>query len=151
MTITADLRDTLDEAVGSRHGVTQKLMFGCHAFFRNNQIFGLIWKTGRIGVRLPDEKIFRELMAIAGSEPWQVYSKPGAKPMAHWVLMPEEFHDDLEQIATWSEIAWQLAQGSLDGKKTVARKPVATTKLTPSKKKTGAVVKKAAMKKKRGQ
>ncbi len=109
MSFTSELSDLFAETVSRLPSVVKKRMFGCDAFFRSGQIFGLIWKTGRLGVRLPDEAQFKQLMAYDGSEPWQVYDKPGAKPMAHWVLVPEAFHDDTADLAQWIGLAYQLA------------------------------------------
>ncbi len=89
MTFTDELGELVAETVSRLPGISKKRMFGCDAFFRSGQIFALIWKTGRIGVRLSDVLIHDALMASPGAEPWQVYDKPSAKPMKHWVLVPE--------------------------------------------------------------
>ncbi len=77
--------------------VSKRRMFGCDAFFANDNIFALIWKIERIGVRLPNSGSYDELMALAGSVPWQA----GNKVMSHWVLVPESFHDDTESLQDW--------------------------------------------------
>lgn len=103
------LRDLLEEAAAPLPGVTHKRMFGCDALFAEGNIFALIWKTGRIGVRLPDTAAFAKLLDLDGAEPWQV----GEKTMGHWLLVPEDFHDEPESLGVWvrQAHAYALANG----------------------------------------
>ena len=90
-------------------GVQKKRMFGCAALFVDAKIFALVWKTGRIGVRLPEASAFEELLAMKGSAPW----KAGAMTMSHWVLVPEAMHDDADALAAWVRDAHaQAREGS---------------------------------------
>ncbi len=128
MSFTNELSELVAETLSRLTGISKKRMFGCDAFFRSGQIFALIWKTGRIGVRLPDVSIHNALMASAGAEPWQVYDKPSAKPMKHWVLVPEAFHDDTLELASWLGQAYTLAAPNRTvvlAQKPAAKKPVA--------------------------
>jgi TfoX/Sxy family transcriptional regulator of competence genes len=86
-------------------GVTKRKMFGCQAVFANGNIFALIWKTGRIGVKITDPGLFRELMAKSGSDPWQA----GDRTMSNWILVPESFHRKEEMLSEWVTIAHELA------------------------------------------
>lgn len=85
--------------------VTTRKMFGCEACFANKNVYGLIWKAGRIGLKLPDDLLFNELMALEGSMPWTA----GNKTMAHWVLVPEGFHEDMDTLRLWVQRAHALA------------------------------------------
>ena len=133
MTFTDELSELVAETVSRLPGISKKRMFGCDAFFRSGQIFALIWKTGRIGVRLSDVLIHDALMASPGAEPWQVYDKPSAKPMKHWVLVPEAFHDDTLELASWLGQAYTLAAPTQSmtmthkstAKKSTAKQPAA--------------------------
>ncbi len=80
-------------------------MFGCDAVFADSTIFGLIWKAGRIGIKLPDEAEFGSLMSMKGSAPW----KAGKMSMSQWVLVPEEFHSDKRKLGAWAKKAHRLA------------------------------------------
>src|SRR5262245_14434782 len=80
-------------------------MFGCAALFTKGNIFALVWKHGRLGVKLPDSAQHDALMAEAGAEPW----KPGATAMLHWVLMPPAFHVAPDKLAHWVGRAHALA------------------------------------------
>lgn len=126
MSFTDELSELVAETVSRLTGISKRRMFGCDAYFRAGQIFALIWRTGRIGVRLPDNTIYGALLAMEGAEPWQV--KPSAKPMQHWVLVPEAFHDDTLELASWLGQAYTLAATTntmIMTKKPVAKKPVA--------------------------
>lgn len=91
------LNELVEDATRGRTDVVKKRMFGCDAYFAGDSIFALIWKTGRIGVKLSDPAAYDELMAIEGAEPWT----PGSSKMSGWVLAPEEFHDDAEVLTPW--------------------------------------------------
>ena len=103
------LKELLDTATADLADVTPKKMFGCNALFRQGSIFALIWKTGRIGLKIPDPGLFTTLMNMPGAEPWTARNKA----MSHWVLVPEGFHDDEEQLRHWTQAAHRLAGATL--------------------------------------
>ena len=98
-----ELQGVLDAATETLKKITAKKMFGCHALWANENVFALVWKHGRIGVKLPDEKSYQELMKVSGAEPW----KAGAMTMSHWVLVPESFHGKKADLKKWAAIAHQ--------------------------------------------
>jgi TfoX/Sxy family transcriptional regulator of competence genes len=104
-----------EEQSASLPSVSRRKMFGCEAFFKDGSIFGLIWKTGRIGLKFPDEASFQEAMSLPGAGPW----KAGPMAMSHWVLVPETFHADVKALRRW--IARAHAQASPKTKAKVAR------------------------------
>jgi TfoX/Sxy family transcriptional regulator of competence genes len=103
--LLSHLRVLLEDASESLGGVTQRRMFGCDGFFARDNIYGLVWKAGRIGLRLPDAAAFGELASEDGAEPWRA----GTMTMSHWLLVPEAFHDDTELLGTWVARAHALA------------------------------------------
>lgn len=124
MSLTAHLKVLFEDAAAELHEVTPRRMFGCDAFFARKQIFGLIWKQGRIGVRLPDAEAYAEAMRMNGAAPW----KAGPMVMSHWVLLSEELHDDPESLAVWARRAHQLALSAPPKpakKKPAAKQPAA--------------------------
>jgi len=108
------LNELVEEGTRGLREIVKKRMFGCDAYFVGDAIFALIWKTGRIGVRLPDDGAYASLLALEGAEPWCA----GPKRMAHWVLVPEGFHDDEDALVGWLRRAVQQNQG---GAKKVAK------------------------------
>jgi TfoX/Sxy family transcriptional regulator of competence genes len=99
------LRSLLAEVCSPLPKVAERRMFGCDAFFAADTIFGLIWKAGRIGLKLPDRAHYEELLAMPGAAPWTA----GDRTMAHWVLVPPEFHADPARLAPWSKRAHAAA------------------------------------------
>ncbi len=96
-------------------------MFGCEALFANANIYALVWKDGRIGLKIPDEKLNAQLMSLPGSDPWS----PGGKmSMRRWILVPESFHDDLDALAPWVKRAHALALEAEPAKKPASKKSV---------------------------
>jgi TfoX/Sxy family transcriptional regulator of competence genes len=107
MTDLAALKDALDAAAKGLTNVAPRTMFGCHALFHGGGVFGLVWKKGRIGVRLPDRNAFDQLMAHQGAAPW----KAGTMTIAHWVLVPESMHEESKTLARWVARAHALNAG----------------------------------------
>lgn len=119
------LIEIVDESTADLAHITRRRMFGCDTLFYNDdQIFVLFWKHGRIGVRLPDPADYEDLLALPGSEPWQVGEKT---TMSHWVLVPEDFHDDVSALTPWIRRAYTLASTAKTTKtaKTTAAKKTA--------------------------
>lgn len=132
--LTLHLRSLVEEATSELSRVSWRRMFGCDAAFLDRQIFALIWKEGRIGLRLPEEQRYSELLSLPGSEPWA----PGGMKMSHWVLVPEDFHEDAGALARWVVEAHTLALGARPAPKKQASKSSSTkAKRTPSKKARG--------------
>lgn len=98
----------LESAATGLAGVSKKRMFGCDGLFASGNIFGLVWKQGRIGVRLPNEIAYAEAMKMPGSSPWVA----GTMTMSHWVLLPEAFHADGGRMGAWVRRAHALAQSA---------------------------------------
>lgn len=88
-----ELRTYLYEIVktdlSSKDDVDERKMFGCEAFFRCGEVFALIWKTGRIGLKFRDSAEREKLLAMPGAEQWTA----GKKVMREWILLPETLHD----------------------------------------------------------
>lgn len=106
MTLNEHLATMIEQAVAPLPAVARRQMFGCAGWFARDNVFALVWKEGRIGVRLPDGAQFSALMALEGADPW----RPGGKmTMSHWVLVPESFHDDAELLGTWVQRAHSAA------------------------------------------
>lgn len=101
--------------------VGRKRMFGCQGHFAGDTIYGLVWKEGRLGLKLTDEAAFAELMAMPGAAPWVA----GDRTIGGWVLVPERFHTDEATLRTWVERAHALAlaRPSAKAKKAPAKKP----------------------------
>jgi TfoX/Sxy family transcriptional regulator of competence genes len=135
-TLYPHLLSLIEEASDRLPAVSKRLMFGCEALFADHSIYALVWKTGRIGVRLPDAARFAELMAVDGAEQWS----PGKNmTMSHWVLVPESFHDDTDSLGEWVRRAYQFA---MDNPPRLKKKPAAAK----AKAKTKTVKKKVAAK-----
>ncbi len=81
--------------------LTSKKMFGCYALWVNENVFALVWKKGRLGVKLPVEDSYNKLMGVDGAEPW----KAGPMTMAHWVLLPVDYHSKGAQVKKWLALA----------------------------------------------
>jgi TfoX/Sxy family transcriptional regulator of competence genes len=95
----------LQTAASSLRDVQERKMFGCEALFTNGAIFALVWKTGRIGVKLPDAARFDARASEKGSEPWRA----GEMIMSHWVLVPKRLEGDTRKLGEWVKEAHGLA------------------------------------------
>ena len=86
-------------------GVSRRKTLGCEAFFRDGALFALVWKEGRIALRLTDPALFSELRGLPGTKPWS----PPTLNTSGWLLVPEAFHEDEEALDTWVRRAWTCA------------------------------------------
>ena len=100
----AELEVILNSATEGLSKISSKKMFGCHAIWADGNVFALVWKHGRIGVKLPEEARYEKLMSLSGAEPW----KAGPMKMAHWVLVPESFHSKSAELKNWASQAHEL-------------------------------------------
>ncbi len=98
--------------------VTGKKMFGCHALWANGNVFALVWKHGRIGVKLTENSDYEKLMKLSGAEPW----KTGPMKMSHWVLVPENFHHESKSLKPWITKAHEQALKALPKEKSTKAK-----------------------------
>jgi TfoX/Sxy family transcriptional regulator of competence genes len=98
------LESLLNSSVSGLNDLSSKKMFGCHAYWVKGNVFALVWKHGRIGVKLPDESAYEALMGLKGAEPW----KAGPMKMSHWVLVPESFHKKPADLKKWAKQAHKL-------------------------------------------
>jgi TfoX/Sxy family transcriptional regulator of competence genes len=117
------LCELVEESTRGLAGVAKRRMFGCDAYFAGDSIFALIWKDGRVGIKLPSAADYDALLATEGAEPWCVGD---GKKMSAWVLVPEEMHDDDEALTPWVRKAYQQNHGrtakASSAKKTTARR-----------------------------
>ena len=95
-------------------------MFGCNCLFTDGKsfegkIFALVWKEGRIALKLPLSA--GELLRQRGARPWTI----GRKKMGAWVLLPESFHDDAELLRQWALRAHAEVLLPVTGAGTLAR------------------------------
>jgi TfoX/Sxy family transcriptional regulator of competence genes len=97
----------LDEASEMLHDITSRKMFGCYALFAREAIYSLVWPPGRIGLRLSTPELYNELLALPGAEPWRF--EPEGKPVKHWVLIPVDFHNDMDLLEKWVKLAYDCA------------------------------------------
>lgn len=95
-TLLLELRSRLDDLTAGLPGVSVRRMFGCDAFLAGGAIFAMVWREGRIGLRLPDD-LLPELRALPGAAPWRHRDMV----VRQWVLVPESFHDDTDGLAPW--------------------------------------------------
>lgn len=81
-------------------GVQVKPMFAnLGAFVNGNMFAGLFGDS--IGVRLPDESVRAELLAMEGAGPYG----PAERPMGGYVSLPEEWKDDPDRLREWIGVA----------------------------------------------
>jgi TfoX/Sxy family transcriptional regulator of competence genes len=95
-TLLLELRSQLETLTGGLSRTTIRRMFGCDAFLAGGAIFAMVWREGRIGLRLPDA-LLPDLRALPGTDAWRHRDMV----VRQWVLVPESFHDDPDGLAPW--------------------------------------------------
>lgn len=129
--VIAQLETLVNGAAAGLAKVAPKKMFGCHGLFANDNVFALVWKEGRIAVRLPEAEAFESLMGMKGAAPW----KAGVMTMSHWVMVPQSMHDKGSDGATlkkWVAKAHSLAMSQVKPAAKSKANAKATTKAKPA-------------------
>jgi TfoX/Sxy family transcriptional regulator of competence genes len=99
------LKAQFDGAMAGLDGVEAKRLFGCDGYFVRGNIFGLVWKEGRLGLRVDDADAYAAIARTPGSEPWAM----GGRVMQHWVLLPVAWHGRPAALRAWCRRAWAMA------------------------------------------
>jgi TfoX/Sxy family transcriptional regulator of competence genes len=99
----ARLKAVFDGALAGLEGVEPKRLFGCDAYFVNGNIFAVVLKEGRLGLRLTEARSRDALRALPGAEPWIV----GDRAVRFWVLLPPAFHGRPARLKEWAREAWR--------------------------------------------
>ena len=76
--------------------VQVKPMFANLAAFVNGNMFAGLFGD-QVGVRLPDESVRAELLAVDGTGPYG----PSERPMGGYVSLPESWKDDPDRLREW--------------------------------------------------
>jgi TfoX/Sxy family transcriptional regulator of competence genes len=98
-------------------GVEVKPMFAnLGAFVNGNMFAGLFGES--VGVRLPDETVRDELLAIDGAGPYG----PAERPMGGYVSLPAAWHDEPDRLREWIGVALEQV-GRMPPKEKKPRKP----------------------------
>ena len=92
-----ELNARLEAATTGLGGVARKRVFARNTFFVDGKLFALVWREGRIGVKLPEPDGYAELQAHAGALPWIAWGRP----MVGWLLVPTEMHSDEAALSKW--------------------------------------------------
>ena len=99
------LKAVFDGALAGLAGVEAKRLFGCDGYFVGGNIFALVWKEGRLGLRFESNADLAEAHGLAGSAVWEI----GAKRMQQWVLLPMAMHGQPAKLRAWGRRAWEQA------------------------------------------
>jgi TfoX/Sxy family transcriptional regulator of competence genes len=99
------LKAAFDGALAGLAGVEAKRLFGCDGYFVGGNIFALVWKEGRLGLRFESDEVLAQAHGLPGSAAWEI----GAKRMHRWVLLPVALHGQPANLRAWGRQAWEQA------------------------------------------
>src|SRR5688500_13402361 len=100
--------DLLTDACG-RLPMKVKKMFGGHGFFApNGGMFAGIVSDDEIIFKLMSGPARDQLIALGG-HPWTYDGAKRPMTMQDWIVVPETFYDEPEQLAAWAKRAHGLA------------------------------------------
>lgn len=99
--------DLLEDAC-SKISHSRRAMFGGHGFFApNGGMFAGIVTNDEIMLKFADGTARAELEALGGHA-W-VYN--GKMTMKEWIVIPDRFYDEPQELAAWAKRAHQLVPG----------------------------------------
>jgi TfoX/Sxy family transcriptional regulator of competence genes len=113
--------DVLSDACLSLPHTVRK-MFGGHGFFApNGGMFAAIVTDDEVIVKLADDVARAALLAIGGHA-WTYGGKGKPVTMGQWIVVPETFYDDHEQLQRWVIKAHALAPAKVKAARGPARR-----------------------------
>jgi len=121
------LKAVFDGALAGLAGVEAKRLFGCDGYFVGGNIFALVWKEGRLGLRFESVETLAQAHGLAGSAAWEI----GARRMQQWVLLPVAMHGQPAKLRAWGRLAWDQARQRPE-KPRVTRRPGAAKVVKPA-------------------
>jgi hypothetical protein len=98
--------------------VEKKKHVGCDAFFADGALYALVWKDGRLALKLPDPRLRSGLEALPGAQAWKQAAK-GVE--GDWVLVDEKVHGKAGLLKDWVAKAHGLAYGPAAAKRVEGR------------------------------
>lgn len=101
----ARLKALLDGALAGLENVEPKRLFGCDGWFAQGNIFALVWKEGRLGLRFNEPDLYAEALDQEGASQWRM----DGKAVRHWVLLPRAWHSRPDKLRAWGRKAYALA------------------------------------------
>lgn len=114
------LLDELRESLTGLTGLSERRMFGSDGLFANGYAFAIVW-DGRIVLKIADETDCEGLLKVSGANPFNPMGK--GKGMSGWIVVPESFHDDSDELRHWARLAYRhiCMLPPKSGKKPVAK------------------------------
>jgi TfoX/Sxy family transcriptional regulator of competence genes len=94
--VSAELSELLEEAV-SDFGCQKRMMFGCPAFFVNNNMFTGVHQDNII-LRLSEKERQEIKINYDESEPFEPMK---GRVMKEYMTLPEELYNDAEELNKW--------------------------------------------------
>ncbi len=126
----------LDACARLKH--TKRAMFGGHGLFApNGGMFAAIVDDDRIILKFSDDTARAGLEEVGG-EAWTYGGQKKPMTMREWILVPDDFYDDQDLLASWAQRAHQLAPAKAKKKSSPAKRaapPPAAKRAAPKKKK----------------
>lgn len=129
--------------------VTPRRMFGGHGFFApNGGMFAGIVTDDEVIFKLVRGPLRDELISLGG-KPWVYDGRDAPMTMQEWIVVPEGFYDDSEQLRAWAAKAHGAAPAKLAARARKPKRPVVAASKKPKKLKQQAKAKKPAKKARR--
>jgi len=99
------LFDIITEEMAAYPDVTVGKFFGLDVLRVRGETFAMIWKEGRVGVKILNEEINKKLVATENASYWVT----SGKTMAQWVLAPYDYNEDILSLRKWLVLAYNDA------------------------------------------
>ena len=106
-----DMLTLLEESIEDLPQVERGRFFGLNVLTVQGEMFAMVWKNGRIGLRFRDTALNDQVLELEGSEHWVT----GGRAMRQWILMVDDFVDDSDKMNYYLESAYQDACAHASG------------------------------------
>ncbi|PCJ22197.1 MAG: hypothetical protein COB04_00105 [Gammaproteobacteria bacterium] len=103
--VAQDLFNDICRFTDSLQGIEQRKFLGQSSLVANGSLFVLVTRECRIALHLKELDIEDRLNVPKESCIW----KTGGRLMINWILLPEEFHSQEENLTEWLKLGYEYA------------------------------------------
>ncbi|MBL1294618.1 MAG: hypothetical protein COB61_012220 [Thiotrichales bacterium] len=103
--LNTDLFDMIAKEMAEYSAIGTGKFFGLDVLKVQGETFAMVWKEGRVGVKILNKELNAKLVSTKEANHWVT----SGKTMSQWVLAPYEYNEDITALKKWLLLAYNDA------------------------------------------
>ncbi len=103
--LNTDLFDMIAKEMAEYSAIGTGNFFGLDVLKVQGETFAMVWKEGRVGVKILNKELNAKLVSTKEANHWVT----SGKTMSQWVLAPYEYNEDITALKKWLLLAYNDA------------------------------------------